>query len=65
MLQPGELAHVADSDRGIVVVKRLGERLARVMTDRYRNFSPDPDETNTVELDPEDAEMLRALGYLE
>jgi len=42
----------------------VAERLIGVMTERHRDFRPEPEAGNAVQIDPEDAEMLRALGYV-
>lgn len=57
----------ADPAESIDISERepeIAARLIGVMTERFRDFRPEPEEANTVEIDPKDAEMLRALGYV-
>ena len=42
----------------------IARALIEEMRERYRDFTPEPSEENRVELDDEDRERLRALGYL-
>jgi len=42
----------------------VARELLEEMRERYRDFTPEPAPENRVELDEEDRERLRALGYL-
>jgi arylsulfatase A-like enzyme len=55
---PGEKVDVASREPEIT------ERLIRIMNERYEDFRAEPREGEAVELSPEDAERLRALGYV-
>jgi arylsulfatase A-like enzyme len=55
---PAEMTDISSSE------PEVAARLVEIMTERYRDFRPEPEAANSAEIDPKDAEMLRALGYV-
>ena len=55
---PGETRDIAEQRPELV------EQLASEMKERYKDFDPAPLPSNRIELDEQELERLRALGYL-